>query len=106
MLDTWVQGNTGPDLVARLHDLDDTTRALDLSTAASLKFQMRKPDDRRFTVNAAAAVVNASTGRVKYSWAANDLAVPGDYDVQFEVTWDDGVIQTQALPGRITVRRQ
>lgn len=102
-----MQGDTGPDLVATLFQQDDPTIVLDnLDEATGVRFQMRKPDDRRFTVNAPADIVNALTGRVKYQWGPNDLAVPGEYDIQFEITYVDAVIQTQAVPNRITVRRK
>jgi len=104
---TWVQGDTGPDFVTVLHPDDDPAAALDLTEVVSQKFQMRKPDDRRFTVNATANVVGAPTnGRVRYSWGVNDLVSPGEYDVQIELTYNDGQIQTQAVPNRITVRRK
>lgn len=103
---TWVQGDTGPSLLATLHDQTDTTVPLDLTFAEQVKFQMRKSDDKRYTVNALATIVNAATGRVRYAWGPNDLAVPGDYEVQFEVTFVDGMVQTTATPSLITVRRQ
>lgn len=104
---TWVQGDTGPDLVSVLNATDDPTSPLDLTDVTAVAFQMRRPDDRRFTVNAPADVVGLpGNGRVRYEWSTNDLASPGEYDVQFELTYNDGLIQTQALPNRITVRRK
>jgi len=103
---TFVQGDTGPSLLATLHDQTDTTIPLNLSEATEVRFQMRKADDKRYTVNALASIVNAATGRVRYAWGPNDLAVPGDYEVQFEVTFVDGMVQTTATPNLITVRRQ
>lgn len=102
----FVQGDTGPDISAILHREDDPDARIDLTTAQGVRFQMRKSDDRRFTVNAAATVVNAATGSVKYSWGANDLAVPGEYEVQWEVTFGDGTVITTATTTTITVRRQ
>jgi hypothetical protein len=102
---TFVQGDTGPTLVATLHDQSDPNIPLDL-TDATVKFQMRKADDKRYTVNATADIVDAVSGRVSYSWGQNDLAVPGDYESQWEVTFVDGMVQTTATPNVITVRRQ
>lgn len=103
---TFVQGNTKPDITATLHAEDDITAVVDL-TDCTVKFQMRKRDDRRFTVNADATVVGDPTkGNVSYSWAANDLAVPGDYDCQWEITYIDTTVQTTAHPNVVTVRRQ
>jgi hypothetical protein len=66
---------------------------------------MRKSDDRRYTVNAAASITEPTAGKVSYAWAANDLAVPGDYLVQWEVTYADTRVQTTATD-TVTVRRQ
>jgi len=103
---TFVQGNTAPDIVAQLHDEKVPTQLLNLTTATSVRFQMRKPDDRVFTVDATASVTNASQGLVSYSWAATDLNIDGEYDTQWEVNWADGKIQTVAHPNRILVRRR
>lgn len=102
---TLVQGDTAPDLVAVIHEEDDADTPIDL-TDATVSFQMRKPDDRRFTVNAGMFLEDAPNGRVRYEWGANDLAVPGDYQAQFEVTFLDGKIQTTKAPFTIEVRRQ
>lgn len=102
---TFVQGDTAPDITATLHDEVDATIPLVL-TGASARFQMRKENDKRFTVNQPCSIVDAVLGKVSYSWAVNDLAVPGDYQVQWEVTFPGGKIQTQAVPNTISVRRQ
>lgn len=103
---TFVQGNTAPDIVAQLHDELTPTIPLNLTTASSVRFQMRKADDRLFQVDAEADVTNPSQGLVSYTWGPNDLDIDGDYNAQWEVHWDDGKVQTTALPNRITVRRR
>ena len=103
---TFVQGDTAPDLDAVLV-YEGTSTPIDLSPmGTSVRFQMRKSDDRRFTVNATATIVDGAAGKVSYSWAANDLATPGDYEVQWEVTFPDTRIQTTAAVQTIKVRRQ
>lgn len=100
---TFVQGDTAPAIRAIIiHDSDSTP--VDL-TNAIVRFQMRKADDRRFTVNSVASILDEPSGSVSYDWGANDLAVPGTYQVQWEVTYDDQRIQTTS-PSEITVRRQ
>lgn len=101
---TWVQGDTEPPITAILQRNGDA-----VGTISSVKFQMRKDDDRSYTVNAAASVIDDSdpTGiAVKYLWGASDLNVPGDYHVQWEVTYASGRIETTDPPNTITVRRQ
>ena len=101
----FVQGNTSPDIGAVLHVKGDPTTPIDL-TDCTVRFQMRKPDDRTFTVDAAATIDDEPAGEVSYQWTTNDLAVPGVYDVQWEVTFPDLRVQTTATPNLITVRRR
>lgn len=101
---TFVQGDTAPPITGQILKADGTAR--DLSTATEVRFQMRKEDDRTYTVDAEADITNASEGRVQYSWAENDLSVPGEYLGQWQVTYVDGKVQTTQPPNEITVRRQ
>ena|SRR5438105_9735585 len=100
-----VQGDTRPTLTATLKD-SASGDPIDLTTASAVRFQMREANDRRYTVNAAASIPNAAQGRVSYSWAADDLTRPGDYQAQFEIHWNDATVQTTDPPNTITVRRQ
>jgi hypothetical protein len=102
---TFVQGDTGPDVEATLHEEGNVDAPIDL-TNATVKFQMRRPDDELFTVNAAADIISALQGQVAYSWGATDLGISGDYDAQWEVTFPDGKKQTTAIANRILVRRK
>lgn len=99
-----VQGNTAPDLTSVLHDREDSSLVLDL-TGCTVRFQMRKTDDRRFTVNNAASIVDEDAGLVRYQWGPNDLAVSGEYEIQWEVTYPDAKKQTTADTEPLTVRR-
>jgi hypothetical protein len=72
-----------------------------------VSFQMRKADDKRYTVNAAADIdADPTTGKVVYSWGANDLAVAGDYICQFQIVFDDLREQTTNPYNTLTIRRQ
>jgi hypothetical protein len=103
---TFVQGDTAPDITAIIHEEDAPTSIIDL-TGCSVKFQMRRQDDRRYQVNAAASIVgDPASGAVSYSWGANDLSIPGTFYVQWEVTYPGGRIQTTSPEVTITVRRQ
>jgi hypothetical protein len=100
--DTWVQGDTEPAITSTLN----RAGAAESLAGASVKFQMRKGDDTRYTVNATATIVDAALGKVKYVWGSSDLNVPGEYKVQWEVTYISGRVETTDPPNVITVRRQ
>lgn len=103
--DTYVQGDTGPDIEALLRNIR-TKQPIDL-TGATVMFQMRKPDDRRYQVNAECDIVDDPVdGVVTYSWGPNDLSVSGLYQAQFEVTYPEGTEITTKVPLMIEVRRQ
>ena len=105
----YTTGDTGPDYQARIplldNDREPTGSYADL-TGASVNFQMRKADDKKYQVNQPGTIVGAATdGRVKYSWQTNDLGIAGEYEVQFEVTFAGGEIQTTEKE-TVTVKRQ
>lgn len=89
-----VQGDTAPDLVAVLHERDNPSNKLDLTSAAHVYLLMRKPDDRRFTVNAEVTIEDAINGVVRYEWADNDLSVIGTYQCRFRVIWLDTKVES------------
>ena len=102
---TVVSTNTAPDINAVL-PYDDGSGPVDL-TSATVKFQMRRTSDKRFTVNAAASVIGSPTnGQVRYSWGPNDLNIPGLYQSQWEVVFPGGRRQTSTPPNLIEVRAQ
>ncbi len=101
-----VTGDTRPIIRANLYERDSSpTQYVDLSSA-TVRFQMRKADDRFYTVNASAVVTSTVSGGVEYHLATNDLQVPGDYLIQWEVTFPDGKVQTTSVANPVTVRRQ
>jgi len=101
---TFTQGDTAPPIRGTLYNIDGTV--CDLSAADSVQFQMRKPDDKRHTVDAECDIVDAMAGTVSYDWGANDLSVEGEYVAQWEIHWNDGKIQTTYPRNTITVQRQ
>lgn len=103
-----VTGDTAPTLRSRLRkkNEDGSTSVRLLTDVASVCFQMRKPDDARFTVNAVASVEDAAAGLVAYVWKPGDLTVPGEFQCQWELTMLDGKVQTTTPANTITVRRQ
>lgn len=75
--------------------LDASGSALNL-TDATVKFVMRSLANAAATVNAAATIVNASTGQVSFTFTAADTAIAGLYMAQWIVTESGG--GTYAFP--------
>ena len=105
MADVLVAGDTGPAITGTIHKRGDTTDVEDLS-GASVKFQMRRARDRKLMVDADADIVTAASGTVSYTLEANDTAIAGDYQYQWQVTYPDGKKQTTYDPKELTIRRR
>ena len=102
---TFVQGDTAPPVTGQILRTS-TGLPRDLSAVTEVRFQMRKPDDRRYTVDEEATITDAVDGRVEYSWGPKDLGVPGEYIAQWQLTHADGKVQTTTPVNTITIRRQ
>lgn len=99
-----VQGDFGLPIKGQILKVDNTPRPLD--TADEVRFQMRKVDDKRYTIDAIATVTSETEGRVEYELAEKDLSVPGEYIAQWQVSYVDGSEQTTTPANTVTVRRQ
>lgn len=78
------QNDRLPDLTATLKDADGA--AVDL-TGATVRFHMRRSGETTPKVAAAAELVVAASGTVKYQWATGDTDTVGRYEGEFEATW-------------------
>jgi hypothetical protein len=84
------QNDTSPQIEAVLSDAAGT--AIDLNGAA-VRFHMRRAGGA-VVIDAAATIVTAAAGLVRYVWIAGDTATAGSYQAEFEVTYADGTIET------------
>ena len=88
-----------PDLTLKQHDTYPPLRAtlsasdgpIDLTTATQVKVILRTD---AVILTGVCTIENAPLGVVRYDWAVGDLAVAGDYDGEFEITWNTGRIET------------
>lgn len=80
---TWFTGNRNPSISETITDTDGNP--VDL-TGSTVTFRMRAVGDDALVVDAAAVVVSASAGTVRYDWAANDVDTAGYYLVWWRVT--------------------
>jgi len=93
------QNDTQPRMLATLQDGDGT--AINL-TGASVRFHMRTLGGST-VVDAAATIVTAASGLVRYDWVAADTDTVGSYQAEFEVTYSDTTIETFPNSGYIRV---
>jgi hypothetical protein len=89
-------GDTAPAYVVNLQeDVDTTPAAINLTSATSVTFKMRLVDTTGAPeVSGACVVTSAASGTVTYEWDPGDTATPGTYDVEFQILWNDGTIET------------
>jgi hypothetical protein len=87
----WKQGDTAPAIAEQLFDGLGT--AVDLA-GASVKFMMWGAGGTAVKVNAAATITDAPTGKVSYTPIATDTDTPGDYLVEWQVTFGGGAVET------------
>lgn len=91
------QNDTRPVYTTTLQDnVDtDTPDAIDLTNATGVKFKMRKTGTTGAPkVNGNMAFVDRPTGKVSYTWVVGDTDTADTYDVEFEITWNDGGVET------------
>jgi hypothetical protein len=85
------QNDTSPAMLATLQDADGVAVSL---VGATVRFHMRTLGGTQTKVDAAATVVNALAGTVRYSWIAADTNTVGSYQAEFEVTYADASVET------------
>lgn len=95
------QGDRYPNLQATLRD--GLGAPIDLTLAEGVSFHMAKAGQAA-RVDAAAEVIDAAAGVVRYSWGANDLGEPGLFNADFEIDWGGGTQTVPSVRGDFQVR--
>lgn len=88
-------GDTFPHIFGTI--LDSDNQPVNVFGATSLRFIAKRQTGTEIIAGTAVKLDDSTVplrGRWKYVWAANDLAVAGDYEVEIEVTWSVGNIET------------
>jgi hypothetical protein len=82
----WI-GNRNPSITETIKNDDGSAHDL---TGQTVKFRMRPVGSATLKVDAAATVVSAAAGTVRYDWAAADVDTAGQYLVWWQVTTTAG----------------
>ncbi len=97
----YVLGDTAPSVFGALTNLDGTPFDL---TDATVRFQMRRANDRRFKVDAVAVIVGApADGEVRYDWQTGDLDTADDYVCHWRIVFLDNTIEHTYPANSLTV---
>src|SRR5689334_4269609 len=81
-----------PEILAVLKD--DTDAEVNLTGILGVRFIMTNKTTNEVKVDAAASVLDAPNGLVKYSWEEVDTDEAGNYKGEFEVEFSDGRLET------------
>lgn len=84
------RGDTVPALEATLTDQDGP---INLTTATSVKLLAKSRTDAT-TISGTCSIVSAAQGKISYTWVSGNTSAPGSYDMEFEITWGVGQIET------------
>lgn len=60
---------------------------VDLTSALSVKFIMSSAVGGTVLINAAATIVDAANGVVRYDWGLTDTSAAGSFVAEWQVTW-------------------
>ena len=90
------QHDTAPPLVATL---TDAGVPIDLTAATGIKVIGAQAGAVKFS----RTVTGSNVGVVTMPWSAGDTATPGIIQIEVEVTWPDGKVQSFPASGYLTV---
>lgn len=100
--DVELKRNDLPILQRQLLDADK--QPVDLTNVDTVVFNMATAETHVAKITrAAAVVVDATDGQVSYTFQAGDTDTSGWYDAEFEVTMNDGTVQSYPVPDYLTV---
>ncbi len=98
----WKRYDTYPPLAAVL---SDTNGAIALTSASSVKavWQSTTPPTQ-ITGTGPMTIASAAGGYVTYGWQGSDLGYADTYNLEFEIHWQTGTIETVPNDGYATFK--
>lgn len=89
------QNDTRPKVDRTLTEtINGSTTVLNLSNASGVKLIARFSGSNTAKINASAAIASANGGVVRYTFLAADTDTVGALQAEYEITWNDGGIET------------
>jgi len=85
------QGDTWMPMVMNVYR--ENTGPVNLASATGVTLRMRS-SDKQVYISGPISVENASTGAISYAWDDEDTLVAGTYQLEVEVDWGLGRIET------------
>ena len=102
MTDFYIKQNDRlPALVAVLTEPPSggEAKAIDLTKAEKVQFVAREKaasDPTAAKIKSDCEITNAAAGEVAYNWGATDTDTSGEFNFEFEITWEPG--KTESVP--------
>lgn len=91
-------------VVPLVSDFGGANDPIPLGDATEVLFIMRAAGETGAPkVNAEADITDAPNGEVTYTWATGDTDEAGEFEVEFQITWSDGGVQTVPNDSYFTV---
>jgi hypothetical protein len=98
------KGDTSPTLAATLIDPDGEPAPLSLASEVEFFLNTPRSDDKiSADTSSGVSILNASDGRVSYSWSSGDTDIVGQREAEFVVTFNNGKVQSYPNDGYIYV---
>lgn len=95
------QNDTAPSIEAVLTDANGRTKSM--AEAASVKFHMKSETGTILIEDGTGTVKTPAKGIVAYDWQAGDTSNTGIHNAEFEITYNNGTIETFPNTGYIRV---
>ena len=95
------QNDTAPTLEAALTDSNGRRR--DMTQASTVRFHMKDENGNALVTGGTGSIINAAKGIIAYDWQAGDTANTGTHSAEFEVTYNNGQVETFPNTGYIKV---
>lgn len=92
------QGDTLPNIYFKFYEADGTT-PLDLTAATNVRIVIRNKASKALLFKKVCTIDDALNGEGYYDWTTGDTSAFGNYEFEFEITWNSGDIQTIPVSG-------